>query len=83
MAKPIKEGDLSEGVSKLLDRGLIPKDVDLTVAFETGAAPVTIKGAKFHDKREQYVKHEFMTGGAGTNNIKFDLQPPRILQPLA
>lgn len=44
MANPIKEGDLNQGIQKLLDRGLIPKDVDLTVAFETGAAPVTCKG---------------------------------------
>lgn len=73
MAKPIKEGDLNQGIAKLLDKGLIPKDVDLTVAFETGAAPVTIKGAKFHDKSEQYIKHEYMTGGVNQNNIKFDL----------
>lgn len=57
----------------MLDRGLIPKDVDLTAAFETGAAPVLIKGMKFHDKSEMNQKREFATGGIVTNNIKFDL----------
>jgi hypothetical protein len=82
MPKPIKEGDFNQGVSRLLDKGLIPKDVDLTVAFETGAAPVTIKGAVFHDKSEMNVRREFATGGIANNHIKFDLQPPRILAPI-
>ena len=52
---------------------MIPKDVDQTPAFEKGAAPVTFKGMKFYDKKEQFAKHEILTGGTGANNIKYDL----------
>jgi len=57
----------------------------LTPAFEKGAAPVTCRGIKFYDKREQHVKRETLTGGTAANNIKFDLQPvaTRILRPIA
>jgi len=68
----------------LVAKGLIPKDVDLTPAFEKGAPPVTCKGVKFYDKREQFVKREISTGGEGASNYKFDLQPvqTRILMPI-
>lgn len=59
----------------LLNRGIIPKDVDLTPAFEKGAPPVQFKGATFHDKREKNVKGEIFTEKFNKNNIKFDLQP--------
>ncbi len=42
----------------LLNRGIIPKDVDLTPAFEKGAAPVICRGIRFYDKREQNIKRE-------------------------
>ena len=70
---PITEDDLNQGIQSLLNKGLIPKDVDLTPAFEKGAAPVTCRGIKFYDKREQHVKRETLTGGTASNNIKFDL----------
>lgn len=57
----------------LLNRGMIPKDVDLTPAFEKGAPPVTVRAIKYYDKREKNVRREVMTGGTGTQNIKFDL----------
>lgn len=57
----------------LVSRGLIPKDVDLTPAFEKGAPPVTCKGVKFYDKREQFVKREIAVGGEGGSQVKFDL----------
>ena len=42
----------------LVNKGIIPKDVNLTAAFEMGAPPVTCKGIKFYDKREMNVKRE-------------------------
>ena len=46
----------------LLNKGIIPRDVDLTPAFEKGAPPVSCKGVRFYDKREQFVKREIATG---------------------
>jgi hypothetical protein len=37
---PISEDDINKGMITLLNRGIIPKDVDLTPAFEKGAPPV-------------------------------------------
>ena len=37
---PISEEDINKGMISLLNRGIIPKDVDLTPAFEKGAPPV-------------------------------------------
>jgi hypothetical protein len=36
---PITENDIKDGMYSLLSRGIIPKDVDLTPAFERGTAP--------------------------------------------
>jgi hypothetical protein len=49
---PITEDDINKGMISLLNKGIIPKDVDLTPAFEKGAPPVLCKGIKFYDKRE-------------------------------
>lgn len=46
----------------LLNKGIVPKDVDLTPAFEKGAPPVMCRGIKFYDKREANVKREIQTG---------------------
>jgi len=62
-------------MASLVNKGIIPKDVDLTPAFEKGAPPVTCRGIRFYDKREQNVRREVMTGGTHTNAIKYDLQP--------
>jgi len=56
-----------------LNRGIIPKDVDLTPAFEKGAPPVQFRGMKFHDKSEMYAKQEIHTEKFSKNSIKFDL----------
>ena len=81
---PISEDAINEGMMGLVNRGVVPKDVDLTPAFEKGAPPVTCKGIKFYDKREQFVKREISTGGEGASSVKFDLQPvqTRILMPI-
>lgn len=51
----------------LLNKGVIPKDVDLTPAFEKGAPPVMCRGVKFYDKSEINAKREIMTGPTNTN----------------
>jgi hypothetical protein len=58
----------------LLNKGVIPKDVDLTPAFEKGAAPVTVKGMKFHEKSSKHEKREIQVGNSN-NHTKLDLQP--------
>lgn len=39
----ITENDISKGIFNLMNKGIIPKDVDLTPAFERGAPPLTNK----------------------------------------
>ncbi len=39
---PISEDDINKGMMSLLNKGIIPKDVDLTPAFEKGAPPVSL-----------------------------------------
>jgi hypothetical protein len=65
---PITEDDINKGMINLLNKGIIPRDVDLTPAFEKGAAPVLCRGIKFYDKREQNVKREILTGPANVQN---------------
>lgn len=60
---PISEDDINRGMINLLNKGIVPKDVDLTPAFERGAAPLQLKPAKIHllDPREAS-KREIATG---------------------
>lgn len=54
MAEPqrITAKEVESGILSLIHRGLIPKDVDLTPAFERGLPPLQMKLAKFHDWRD-------------------------------
>lgn len=61
---PITEDDIDKGMITLLNKGIIPKDVDLTPAFEKGAAPVTVKSMKFHEKQDKFVKREIQVGSS-------------------
>ena len=72
---PITEDDINKGMISLLNKGIIPKDVDLTPAFEKGAPPVTCKGVRFYQKEEKYQKRDVQVGGTQTHSIKYDLQP--------
>lgn len=47
---PITETDIADGMYSLLNRGIIPRDVDLSPAFERNSAPFKFKGAKIHFK---------------------------------
>jgi hypothetical protein len=50
---PITEDDISDGMFSLLNRGIIPKDVDLSPAFERGNAPFMFNKARMHQKPEK------------------------------
>lgn len=47
---PITENDIQDGMFSLLNRGIIPKDVDLSPAFERGQAPFAYKTAQMQPK---------------------------------
>lgn len=75
---PISEEDINKGMISLLNRGIIPKDVDLTPAFEKGAPPVQFKSMRFHDKVEMYMKHEVQNEKFNRNTIKFDMSTATV-----
>lgn len=45
---PITDVDINKGMFNLVNKGVIPKDVDLTPAFERGAPSLLLKPAKIH-----------------------------------
>jgi len=45
---PISDHDINQGMIHLVNRGIIPKDIDLTPAFERGAAPLQLAPAQIH-----------------------------------
>jgi len=45
----ISENDISDGMFSLLNRGIIPRDVDLTPAFERGNAPFMNRRCKLQN----------------------------------
>jgi hypothetical protein len=47
---PITETDIKDGMYSLLNRGIIPRDVDLTPAFERGSAPLTHQQSYIEEK---------------------------------
>lgn len=68
----------------LLNKGIIPKDVDLTPAFEKGSAPMGIRGMRLFEKQTKHVKGEIMMAQGPQSTIKYDLQPaPPVFKPLA
>ncbi len=54
---PITENDIGDGMYSLLNRGIIPRDVDLTPAFERGKAPILTKPAEITLQEPQKPKH--------------------------
>ena len=55
---PITENDIKDGMYSLLNRGIIPRDVDLTPAFERGKAPFTHQQATLAEREDQKEKQE-------------------------
>jgi len=47
---PITENDIADGMYSLLNRGIIPRDVDLSPAFERNSAPFAFNRAPIHFK---------------------------------
>jgi len=43
----IKEKDIKKGVMSLINRGLVPREVDLTPAFERGGPMFTLQKLKY------------------------------------
>lgn len=80
---PITEDDIDKGMITLLNKGIIPKDVDLTPAFEKGSAPVQVKGMRLNQKSEKHVKRDVQVGGTHQSTLKYDLQPiqQKVFQP--
>lgn len=54
---PITEKDIEDGMYSLLNRGIIPRDVDLTPAFERGSAPFAAGKAEITLKEAEKPKH--------------------------
>ena len=55
---PITENDIQDGMFSLLNRGIIPRDVDLTPAFERGNAPFLATTKTFTDKPARPIQYE-------------------------
>ena len=47
---PIDDQDIEQGLLSLMNRGMLPSNVDLSAAFARGAAPVTQQPSAFHDR---------------------------------
>lgn len=47
---PITENDIADGMLSLLNRGIIPRDVDLSPAFERNSAPFSFTKAPIYAK---------------------------------
>ena len=73
---PISDEDINRGMINLINTGIIPKDVDITPAFERGAPPLSLQPARIHfgDPRE-FVNREVATGPTYHKQLKYDLQP--------
>ena len=78
---PIDERDINQGLLSLVNRGLIPANVDLSAAFARGAAPVTQQPAAFHDRGSALYASQRPAAtanmyGFNMSNIKLDVRPP-------
>jgi hypothetical protein len=67
--------DVQRGMVELVNRGLVPKYVDLTPAFVKAPAPVLCGPVRMHPWDEQFVKHEPYTNASGFNlsGLKMDM----------
>lgn len=73
---PISDEDINRGMINLINKGIIPKDVDITPAFERGAPPLSLRPAAIHyGDPKDFGKREVSTGAAYFKSIKYDLQP--------
>lgn len=54
--RPIPVSDLKKGLINLMNKGVVNRDVDISVAFEWGDAPFQSKGAIIH-KHDEVIIH--------------------------
>ena len=59
----------------LVNRGMIPKDVDLTPAFSRGVPAFVNKAAALYDKSQQYVKQDVQSGPTFVTSVKMEMVP--------
>lgn len=73
---PISDEDINRGMINLITKGIIPKDVDITPAFERGAPPLSVQPARvYYGDPKDYLRREVATGPTYHKAIKYDLQP--------
>ena len=80
---PITENDIGDGMYSLLNRGIIPRDVDLTPAFERSGAPFSFNRAKIHHKpysRPPQLSKVVSSPSAGQKKSLGQLLPPQPVQ---
>lgn len=70
---PITDHDLSQGMMSLVNRGMIPKNVDLTPAFSRGVPVLVNKAAQVYEKSQQYVRQEIQTGPTFVTSVKMNM----------
>lgn len=68
----ISEDDISKGMFNLINRGIIPKDVDLTPAFERGAPPLHNKAISLYPSALKNEKVFISSGLPENPHIKYD-----------
>jgi len=73
---PISDEDINRGMFTLINKGIIPKDVDITPAFERGAPPLSLQPAKiYYGNPRENLRREIATGPTFHKSMKYDLQP--------
>eukprot|EP00941_MAST-03F_sp_MAST-3F-sp1_P000844 g844.t1 len=65
---PLTERDISKGMISLVNRGILPKSADLTLAFSRGPAPLIAGGVKYHDWNSRHDKPTHRASTAGQNS---------------
>ena len=56
--RPVPVSDLKKGLINLMNKGVINRDVDISVAFEWGEAPLKSRGAMLHSHDEVVIHEE-------------------------
>lgn len=54
----ITKDDLNQGVLDLVDRGLVPRDVDFSPAFNIGEPPIVFRAVEFQEIKAKFVQIE-------------------------
>lgn len=71
----VSEEELNSGLLALVNKGRVPRDVDLTPAFVRGAPPMATKPARIYHSDEKHVQTFTLIGTNKTHQIKYDFAP--------